>query len=311
MIQVIVLILFFVFLEKDNTHLWISQLVLMISMVFQILIIYPFLPLGKKSTNPITSDSKISIISSNVLQKNNNYQKLIDLVEKIQPDILLTMETNKDWEKALECIEEHYPYRYKVPKENRYGMHFYSKIEVKNVVEHYFISDERPCLEIQLEVNNNLFNLIGLHPPPPSPTEKPTSKQKDAELVKIAKLIRELKEPCIVLGDFNNVCWSRSAKLFAKVSNLEDARKGRGIHGTFPSLPALFRFPLDLIFHSKEINIIEIKTLANIGSDHFPILSCVTIPANSTNETNKLDTELKSKMDSIINQGEKAVKVEN
>jgi len=244
------------------------------------------------------------MICINVLQSNTEYERLIDLVNNVQPDILLTMETNKAWEKALETIEGDYSYVYKVPKENRYGMHLYTNLKVTKAKEHYFVSDERPAIEAHMvDKNNTNFVFWGIHPPPPSPTEKRTSKQKDAELMMIAKLVRAEKTPCLVTGDFNNVCWSRSAKMFEKISELHDARKGNGIHGTFPVGPQIFRFPLDLLYNSEEIKVSEIKILPAIGSDHLPVFSSFTVTRANSQNNGALDSDLKEEANKMIDKG--------
>jgi len=296
--------------EEKNIPLLISQIVLVIAILYQASIIVPYLPLKfykKQEENKHT----MTIISVNVLQKNEEYPKLIKLIKDIQPDIVLTMETNKTWEKELEKIETDYPFTHKIPQDNRYGMHFYTKLKVNDLKEHYFISDQTPAIEVHLEdKNNSNFVLFGIHPPPPSPTEKPTSRQKDGELMKAAKLIREFEVPCITTGDFNNVCWSRSAKLFAKVSGMKDARLKNGIHGSFPTGPAIFRIPIDLIFSSKGIEVNKIKTLPDIGSDHLPIFSKFTVTSSNSNEAENLDSDLEDKADTMIKEGDEAVQEE-
>lgn len=246
------------------------------AMVHQILVVFPYISIhGKKS---VVNSDHISLLSVNVLQSNSDYEKLIQLINKIKPDILLTMETNKDWEKALSKVEDLFNYTCKIPKENEYGMHFYSKLEVEKCTPHYLISEDYPSVEVKMKDHKgNDFAFWGIHPPPPSPTQKTTSKPKDKELKIVSKLIEKLHVPVIVSGDFNSVCWSKSSKLFAKVSGLKDARIGRGLYGTFPVSPKIFRFPIDLLFHSKQIKIQQIKTLSNIGSDHLPLLAKFSI----------------------------------
>ena len=110
-VQLVVLIGSFFLFRESGLTIYISQIVLFISMTYQLFIILPYVPISSwfKKTKPTsfdTSGRELSIVSSNVLQKNKEYHKLIDLVKSIEPDILLTTETNKEWENALEALEE-------------------------------------------------------------------------------------------------------------------------------------------------------------------------------------------------------------
>lgn len=301
------------FFLYDNKHSEIigSQIALAIAIIYQLFIILPYLPIYSIFTRQKIEPDSISMLSVNVLQTNQEYEKLIELVEKIQPDILLTLETNQAWENALEKIESNFKSFHKIPKENTYGMHFYTNLKVKEIKEHYFISDDRPAIEAHLIDNEgHHFIFWGIHPPPPSPTEKPTSKQKDGEMMKLAEIIIEQKKPSIVAGDFNNVCWSRSSKLFSKTSNLKDARLKNGIYGTFPVRPSFFRFPIDLLFCSSEIEVNQIKVLSDIGSDHLPIFAKFKVKSSHSDSKKEVDTESKEEAEEMIEEGEKSVKEE-
>ena len=315
-IQVMVLIGSFFLLSQSSTLILILHAGLLLAIAYQVFIITPYVSIKsifkkKEAANFKTSGNQISIVTANVLQKNTEYHRLIGLVNNVVPDILLTTETNKLWEEALEEIEDDFSFSYKIALENRYGMHFYTKLKAIEIKEHFLISEETPSIEALLvDKNDNRFVFWGIHPPPPSPTEKPTSRQNDAELMKLAKLIRNTGYPSIVVGDFNDVCWSRSSRLFAKVSKLKDVRKGRGILGTFPVRPSIFRFPLDLIFCSKEMQVHEIKILSDIGSDHLPLFSKFSITSKNQSTKEKMDTELKEEIEEIIEDGYKAVQEE-
>jgi len=311
-LQVVTLVFGLFYFNTYYFIVWSAFLIILLGIIYQIRIIAPYLSnRNSKEEETQKIEESISLISINVLQKNNDYGRLIDLVNNNNPDILLTMETNKAWEKAMETFENKYSFCHKIPKENRYGLHFYTSLEVISCKTHYLISEETPSLEVCLkDKKGKLFNFWGVHPPPPSPTEKPTAKQKDAELMKIAKLIRKSDLPSLVTGDFNNVCWSKTAKLFAKTSLLQDARLGRGIYGTFPAQLPLLKFPLDLIFNSKYISVNKIDVLENIGSDHLPLFATFCIE-KSKSQTKSLTSEADSKINDIIEEGKVTAKEEN
>ncbi|WP_239970614.1 endonuclease/exonuclease/phosphatase family protein [Confluentibacter citreus] len=274
-------------------------------------ILMPYVPFKNLFRNAKTrkSDKSISVLSFNVYQYNKEYLKFISLVNELKPDIFLTMESNSDWEQAMSVLDTQYPYRKKVALENTYGIHFYSKIKVDDCKVNYFMADDLPSIEANLTTDNNeKLTFFGTHPPPPSPTEEDTSKERDGEIIMIGKKVKEYNNPVIVVGDFNNVAWSKSSKLFKKISGLIDPRIGRGFFSTYHANYKLLRFPIDLLFHSNSIFIEEFKTLENIGSDHLPLYCRFFIDSKmnkkETNEEN-LDSEDLQEANEMIEEGKK------
>ncbi|WP_419870313.1 endonuclease/exonuclease/phosphatase family protein [Chryseobacterium sp. CT-SW4] len=286
-----------------------SALVLLFVYHWATLIKYtPVYPV-KKDYNHDRFSKKISFISANVYQFNKEYDRFIGLVKKYDPDIVLTMESNENWENALRSLEDSYPYQHKVTLENTYGMHFYSKLEIKSATTHYFVADDIPSIEIHLETSDGFsFVFFGVHPPPPSPTEEETSKERDGDLLSVAKRVKKLSDPVIVVGDFNNVAWSKSSILFRKTSNLIDPRIGRAFVSTFHAKYKIFRFPIDLMFHSKEMFIKKLSTLENFGSDHLPVYCDFFIDLNNNAQAEKIETadsQEKAEAEEMIEEGKK------
>lgn len=306
----LLLITRFFFVENINSLEISVVLLLLLAISYHLKIVFPYIPKFKKRLN--SSAGNISLLSINVMQKNKAFDKVKNTIQASDPDILFTMESDHRWEKGLATIEDNFKTIVRVPKDNRYGIHFYTKLEVKDYKVHYLISDEHPSIEARLlDKNNNEFIFWGIHPPPPSPTEKPTSKQKDAELMKVAKLISDIDLPVIVAGDFNNVCWSKVSKKFGKISKLKDARINRGFYGTFPAGLSLLRFPIDLLFHSESVVIDKLEVLPPVGSDHLPLLSKFDIRSFSVESKNNISPELETEMNKIIKEGKKAAESEN
>lgn len=249
----------------------------------------------------------VKIISVNVYQFNAEYHRLVEMIRSEQPDIFLTMESNQDWENAFQELKDEYANFKEIALENTYGMHFYSKLKIRDIKVHYFVADDLPSIEAELETEDGYrFVFFGVHPPPPSPTEEETSKERDGDLLSVAKRAMKHKLPVVITGDFNTVAWSRVSILFKKASGLIDARYGRGYLATFHSKYWFFRIPLDLLYHSSDVFIDELKILPSIGSDHFPM--CCTFYIDKINteqeeDIRTLDQEEKEEVEVLIDEG--------
>ena len=262
------------FAEK-NLWLWLINAVQFALIFYHLYILIRYTKFYKKKEvkKKSTASSTVKVISVNVYQFNTDFEKLHQLIEKYSPDIFITMESNSDWEKANRKLEKDYPFTEKITLENTYGMHLHSKIPFVKSTVHFFVADDVPSIEAQFKTRDGHdFVVFAVHPPPPSPTEEKTSKERDGDLLCVAKKIKEHQVPSLVIGDFNTVAWSVTSILFRKTSELIDARVGRGILATFHAKYWFFRVPLDLLFHSPEIFVEKLETLEHIGSDHFPIL---------------------------------------
>jgi endonuclease/exonuclease/phosphatase (EEP) superfamily protein YafD len=252
-----------------------SILVLSVCLGYQIKHIFPYTRIAPKQVKGITKKDEakqVSFLIANVLTTNREYYHLINLVKQYDPDILLTLETDKDWERALEEIEGQFNQSIKIPLDNLYGMHFYSKLEITNQETRYLIADSIPSIhgKFKLKSGHEVF-FHCLHPTPPFPGENESSVDRDGELLLVGKEIEKREESTVVFGDLNDVAWSKTTKLFKKISGLLDPRKGRGMYSTFNAKYPFFRWPLDHLFHSKDFHVVKVKRLADINSDHFPI----------------------------------------
>lgn len=267
--------LFFVQFRQWEIWQWVMQVLLLVCVFYQMAKIYPYTFLSKKQVLPYQGeedDRSLSILISNVLTTNKKFEQLIGLVKENKPNILLALETDHAWEKALEVLEKDYPFTVKVPLDNFYGMHLYSQLELHDMEVKYLIDPEIPSIhgDVLLKSGEKV-KIHCLHPMPPSPTESDTSTDRDAELLMVGKCIDTDKGPELVFGDLNDVAWSRTTRLFQELSGLLDPRIGRGFYNTFHADYALLRWPLDHVFHSNDFKVKRITRLRNMGSDHFPM----------------------------------------
>ncbi len=261
--------------------------VAVLSFLYQLVKIFPYTNLARQQVLRYKGNEKsnnVSILVSNVLETNRDASKLLSLINQYKPDILLTLESDDWWEAQLSTIEKDYPYTVKKPLNNLYGIHLYSKLELIDTEIKYVVDDEIPSIHGYVKLRSGRkVKIHCLHPTPPSPTERDTSTDRDAELLIVGKNVDAKKEPTLVFGDLNDVAWSRTTRLFQQLSGLLDPRIGRGFYSTFHADYRLLRWPLDHIFLSPEFKLIEIRRLPHIGSDHFPFFAHLHLVGQSDN----------------------------
>lgn len=281
-LQILVLgfIAFVLFLVLEHPWNWLNQLLfvgLMAALAYQLKMVLPYTFVWKKQVKQVKQDQldpqrQISLMVCNVLTTNSKYHLLIEQIQIHQPDLVLTLETDQAWQNALSVIEADYPYRVPVPLDNLYGMHLYSKLELSETEVKFILSDEIPSIHTTVILRSGQpVQLYCLHPKPPSPTEAKDSTLRDAELLIVGDQIKDLDESCIVMGDLNDVAWSRTTRLFQRISGLLDPRVGRHYVNTFHADYPFFRWSLDHVFHSTDFALVHMERLPHVGSDHFPV----------------------------------------
>ncbi len=274
-IPTFVLLCFFI----DPTKLleWMILVFLLITVIYQLVIIYPYTPLAKKqitSTSIKNSDASIRVFSANVLQDNKDFETFSKVFRKSNPDVAILLETDSWWQAQLQVFKNEYLYTVEYPLDNYYGIILLSKLELKDMEIKFLIDDNIPSIHGNVLLKTGTWiKLYCLHPMPPSPSENEKSLDRDAELLIVAKEIKKENYPIIVLGDLNDVAWSHTTRMFQRISQLLDPRIGRGFYNTFHTNYPLMRWPLDHLFVSDDFKLAELHRLESIGSDHFPMFA--------------------------------------
>lgn len=263
-------------IEWDNQRIA-ACLFLIAALAYQLKMVLPYTfiwPNQVKLATDMDERQQISMIVSNVLTTNTKYHLLLAEIDTHQPDIILTLESDKSWEQALSVIEPIYPHVVRVPLDNLYGMHLYSRLPLKDTEVKFLLSDDIPSIHTKVILRSGKqVQLYCLHPMPPSPTEASESTLRDAELLLVGKHIEKEQKTSIVMGDLNDVAWSRTTRLFQRISGLLDPRVGRHFINTFHADYPLFRWSLDHVFHSTDFSLIDMRRLSHVGSDHFPVFT--------------------------------------
>ena len=228
----------------------------------------------------------VRVVISNVLEENDKYDLWRRVITAEDPDLIACAEMNERWiDEVGRAFDESHPHQVKIPQDNYYGMAVWSRFPLEGVEDQRIVQDDVPSIHANLRLRDGrLARLHVLHPRPPAPQEGDSSSARDAELIVMARRIEKARSdhdgdhggdnalPTIVCGDMNDVAWSRTTRLFLKISGLLDPRRGRGLLNSFHAEHWWFRIPLDHVFVSREFRLIELRRLDYTGSDHFPVL---------------------------------------
>lgn len=249
-------------------------LLISVGLVIQGYHLYPYTKWHGKQVPDLdanNSQSKFKLMISNVLMSNDCYSALLDLVHELQPDVLVCIETNQQWHEALQNLNNDYPHRICQPNEKMYGMQVFSKFPMSDIQVEHLVQDKVPSIHVCLDVNGSKVLTHFMHPAPPSPSENDESTERDAELLALARKLKNMTEPLLMTGDLNDVPWSKPLRAFKHISGLKDVRVGRAFLNTFHAAIPLLRWPLDHVFVSRHFQLINLQRHRLSGSDHFSV----------------------------------------
>jgi endonuclease/exonuclease/phosphatase (EEP) superfamily protein YafD len=268
---------------------WVTLAACLAVLAIQLAYILPWTllwPVQVQVAAPGHEERCLSLLVANVLTTNRHAQGLIEQIQAHQPDIVLTLESDAWWQERLdEALEPAWSESVKIPLDNLYGMHLYSRLPLVKPRVKWLIQEDIPsiCTGVRLRSGDEI-RFHALHPRPPAPGESEESLWRDAELLLVGKAIREDPVPTLVAGDLNDVAWSRTTRLFCRVSGMLDPRRGRGMYSTFHAGYSLLRWPLDHVFTSEHFTLGDLRRLSGFGSDHFPILATLCFRPSRSDE---------------------------
>lgn len=261
--------------ERAGPAQWVLFGALGAALLYQLARIAPYTPLWRrevKSAERPGAERSVALLVANVLMDNRNAAGLLEIVRRTDPDLVLTVETDRWWDEQLRPLAAHYPYAVREPLPNTYGMLLYSRLELIEPEVRYLVEDGIPSVHAGVRLRSGeRVALHCLHPKPPAPQESGQTTERDAELLLVGRAVAERERPTIVAGDLNDVAWSYTTRLFQKTSGLLDPRRGRGMFNSFSARTPLLRWPLDHVFHSSDFHLVKLARCDDFGSDHFPV----------------------------------------
>ena len=313
MVAMIVLLIAWLALRAPSRAYWPLALALAAAALWQSTFAFAYLPFGPRkvaSAENCPSGRSVSVLNVNVFQDNREFHRTLERVRRTNADVVLFLETDEAWARALTPLLRTYRHVESVPIPNTYGMILMSRWPMTSRVR-YRMQPDIPSIDATLTMpSGEQVELYALHPEPPLPGDD--SGERDAELVMAGRDVRQSGRAALVVGDLNDVAWSETSRLFRQVSGTADPRVGRGLYPTFNARYPLFQWPLDHLFVTPHWRVEKLDRLGKIGSDHFPIFfrMCLAEPAGRRLTASRPGAEVREEAREEAAEGEREDRAE-
>lgn len=254
-----------------------------------------FLPLffGGPTPEQRAADPDITLMAINVHSRNPEYELVRQAISRADPDAFVLTEVNQRWLIEMAPMETTYPHSIKRPRNDNFGIAFFSKHPLSEPRVEFFSQVRVPSTIASLQAGSRIVTVIGTHPVPPS--SRSSAIDRNNQLAAIGEFAAGHDKPVVVIGDLNATPWNRFYKRLKRSSGLTDSSRGFGLQPTWPAawLPKiqqklrfgdgaptwfppfdnfLFRIPIDHCLHSDSLATNDRIVGNYVGSDHLPLV---------------------------------------
>ena len=259
------------------TRRWLWFVVALIGICINGIAVYPWYT-SDQSHLTESPEPGLRLLFSNVHVLNEQHDKLLELVETEQPDVLVLQEISSRWVRSLETVGLSLPHKHLVPRNDSFGIGIFSRIPIHMSEEIHF-GKLYPSILAVLEIGGERVTILAMHPPPPVSEQAAASRNE--QLQAAASFFREIQTPKLIIGDLNTTMWSGNFRRFVRDSGLKNARRGFGILPSWPTFFPPMYIPIDHCLVSPDITVVDMRTGNDVGSDHFPLIVDLSLTSST------------------------------
>ena len=176
-----------------------------------------------------------------------------------------------DWRRALIPVTATYPFSIALNQEGPWGLGVFSR----------FPLDSPQTTDLGMPGSFNVIatvafpggavRLAAVHLS--SPTLPGRAARRNRQLLRLAELLGAQKPaiPRLLVGDLNTTPFSPYFRDLIERTGMHDARRGRGLLGTWPRWLPLLQIPIDHCIADAALTVTSVKRGPGVGSDHYPL----------------------------------------
>ena len=214
---------------------------------------------------------RFRLVSANVLTENDAHDAFLSLLRAEAPDVIMVVEVGHHWAAALATLADVYPVHVFAPREDNFGVAVLAR-DPRTLASILTCGPAGvPSAQVRLPVGEGFVSLLMTHPIPP--IGRGAAADRDAQLLDCAKVLAASGGPRVFAGDFNATPWSPIFGDLRAASGLLDSRDGFGLQASWMVGFPPFAIPIDHVFHSPDLAVLDRRVGPEIGSDHRPIIT--------------------------------------
>ncbi|MGI9236917.1 MAG: endonuclease/exonuclease/phosphatase family protein, partial [Woeseiaceae bacterium] len=221
------------------------------------------------------SAEAIKLIHVNVHARNEQHERLIELIQAEQPDIIFVQEVSPAWLASTLPLRTDYPFSYAEPRHDNFGIAMFSRLPLDSVTHVDSPPLQYPTLIATLSVAGESLTLINTHPT--IPLTRSGFEARNEHLKSVSEIAKSVSGAIILTGDLNTSMWSPTYRSFEASTGLSNSCRGVGILPTWPTFMPFAMIPIDHALVSDEIRVHETRRGMDVGSDHRPLIIRFTL----------------------------------
>ena len=217
------------------------------------------------------ADNKpLRVMSLNVLATNQQYAAVLNVVKREQPDVLVLVEVNEDWERELASLNDDYIHNLWYSRSDAFGVALLSRIPIENF-ETLNLGIETPALLARCNWQGHVFHVMGVHFV--TPVRPLYFEARNAQIQETIRVVQGLPAPHLLAGDLNLTMFSPFYQDLVEQTDLLNTRQGFGLTPTYPTFFPPAGIPIDHILHSPHFITLHHRSVDGFGSDHLGVVA--------------------------------------
>ncbi len=209
------------------------------------------------------------LVHLNLRYDNREPAEVLSMIGRERPDVVTLVEVSEHWRPWLDRIAAAYPHRLVCPEPSRVGAA--AILSRRPFLGDGDCHDGGAMATAALDVAGRRLDVAALHLGWPWPFSQPWQTYRMMPVLEAMAA----EESVLLAADLNAVPWSNTARQLAGAGGLDIVR-GIGPTWLTPRLPSALRplvgLPIDNVMRRGAVDILAVRRLEAVGSDHLPLL---------------------------------------